>query len=66
MQATWGAVQLRSIVAPAACDASVILIDRYGRGLDDVPSYAYIPLRCRVDVDRLYTMVTNSDAFRVV
>ena len=38
-----GALRLRSIVAPAACDVSVLRIHRHGRGLDGVQSYAYIP-----------------------
>ena len=53
----------RNILVPAADDVTQLRVHRTGRGNDGVLGYAYIPLRCRVNIDRLYTLIKNYAAF---
>ncbi len=57
---------LRHIIAPAADDVTQLRVHRLGRGLAGVSGYAYIPLRCRVNIDRMLTLLKNCEAFAKV
>ena len=54
---------LRRIMALAADDVTQLRVHREGRGLDCKMCYAYMPLRCRVNNDRVSTQVKNCAAF---
>ena len=57
---------LRHIIAPAAGDVTKLRVQQGGRGLDGKEGYAYIPLRSRVNIDRLLTLIKNCAAFNDV
>ena len=50
---------LRHRVAPAADDVTQLRVHPYGRGLDGILAYAYIPLRSRVDTDSVLTLINK-------
>jgi hypothetical protein len=54
---------LRHVIAPAADDVTQLRVHPYGRGLDGILAYAYIPLRSRVDTDSVLTLINNNEAF---
>ncbi len=57
---------LRHAIAPAADDVTQLRVHPYGRGLDGILAYAYIPLRSRVDTDSVLTLIKSCAAFHDV